>query len=70
MENVDKAIAFFWRALCLYKKFRVGWPKIDFLKNTKGGPFGSAGGRIPEEKKRPSLNLPLNRILCILIYKK
>ena len=23
---------------------------MDFLKSTKGGPFGSAGGRIPEER--------------------
>ena len=30
---------------------------MDFLKSTKGGPFRSAGGRIPEEKAsapRPS----------------
>ena len=26
---------------------------MDFLKSTKGGPFGLAGVRIPEVKRRP-----------------
>ena len=34
---------------------------MDFLKSTKRGPFGSAGGRIPEGKggARPPPNPPL-----------
>ena len=47
-----------WR---LYKNVRVGQPKIDFLKSTKGKPFGSTGCRIPEGEAfaRPLLNSPL-----------
>ena len=39
----------------------VGRPRMDFLKSTKGGPFGSAGGRIPENGgvAPPPLNPPL-----------
>ena len=56
-ENVDKKIAFFGARSSsknsifygLKKNFTVGRPKMDFLKTSKGGPFGSAGGRIPEE---------------------
>ena len=32
---------------------------LDFLKSTKGGPFGSAGGQIPEGKGRPRHHSPL-----------
>ena len=32
---------------------------LDFLKSTKGGPFGSAGGQIPEGKGRPRHPSPL-----------
>ena len=40
----------------------VGRPKMGFLKSTKGGSFGSAGGSIIEGKGRalpPPLNPPL-----------
>ena len=62
MESFDKkSCVFFWRAfplkfsLCwrqrrLSKKCWVGRPKKDFLKSTKRGTFGSAGGRNPEER--------------------
>ena len=30
--------------------FKVGQLKMDFLKSTEGRPFGSTGGRIPEER--------------------
>ena len=41
-------VSIYWR---LKKNFRAGRPKLDFLKSTKGGPFWSAGGRIPEGVK-------------------
>ena len=45
-------ISVYWRQRRLLKNFRVGRPKMDFLKSIKGG---SAGGRIPEEREgRPS----------------
>ena len=51
-EKFWQKIAFFWRALPLknsiYWRRSVGQKGIS-EKVSKGGPFGSAGGRIPEE---------------------
>ena len=33
---------------CIAKNFKVSQPIIDTSKQYKGGPFGSAGGQIPE----------------------
>ena len=44
----------------LEKSFKVDRPKLDFLKVPQGGPFGSAGGRIPEEGMSALLPAPLN----------
>ena len=32
---------------------RFGRPKMDVIKNTKGGPFGWWEGQIPEESRCP-----------------
>ena len=36
----------------------VGRPKMDFLISTKGGPFGSAGGRMSEKERRRGVRSP------------
>ena len=36
-----------------WKLFRVGRPKIDVIKNIKGGPFVWRRSRIPEKEGRP-----------------
>ena len=33
---------------------------MDMSKHYKGGPFGTAGGRIPEKKKAPALPPPIS----------
>ena len=53
-----KKISICWRQRRLQKNFRVGRPKLDFLKVPKGGPFGSAGGQIPEEETSAPRPLP------------
>ena len=51
-------ISIYWR---LRKIFRVGHQILISQNSTKGGPFGSVGGRIPERKgvPPPHLNPPL-----------
>ena len=41
-------ISIYWRQKRLKKNFRVRHQKCISKNSTKGGPFGSAGGRIPE----------------------
>ena len=42
---------------------------MDFWKSIKGGPFGSAGGRIPEEEGiRPPPPLPLPKSAPVVQY--
>ena len=49
LARASLKILIYWRQRRLQKQFRVGQPKMDFPKSTKVGPFGSAGGRIPEK---------------------
>ena len=53
-------ISIYWRQRRLQKIFRVDRPKMDFLKVSKGGPFGSAGDRIPGGGGVRPFSAPLN----------
>ena len=68
MENFDQNITFFTARAFLselekagaegsFRKIRVRQPKMDISKKYNGGPFGLAGGRIPEGGIRPSPSL-------------
>ena len=55
---------------------RFGRPKMDVIKNTKGGPFGWWEGQIPEESRcphpshsPPPLNPPLVPTIFSLLKK-
>ena len=71
----DQKIAFFWRALPqklvyigaqgIFRNFLGSIAKNGHLKIYKGGPFGSAGGRIPKKEAshpNPSLHQLLQQI--------
>ena len=71
MENFGQNVTFFTARAFLselekagaegsFRKIRVRQPKMDISNKYNGGPFGLAGGRIPEGGIRPSplLNPP------------
>ena len=45
----------YWRPRCLKKNFRVRHQKWISENSTKGGPFGSAGGQVPDSPIPPPL---------------
>ena len=62
-------ISIYWRQRRLKKNLGVRQPNMDIKKYFKGGPFGWAGGRIPEGggASAPSLNPLL--IECFILFK-